>query len=263
MSVVPAGPGTILYTSTVDVKPTGSITFGNSLHPTGMTMEANSNAVLRSHATGNPILVAQLDSFTPSAGSKFDLTNNEMLVSQPLATVRGELSAGNMITTAAGRALGYGDHGGGVTEVLATLLGDSDLDGTVNVADLANLAGNFGNTTNQLWINGDFDYNSNVNVADLADLAGNFGQSLGGGGATAATAVPAAMTGSAATSNQSKASVTAAPPAAPILYSSTTSYAPGTFGDSPESLYHKLAAWCYNRAGEAKHGCNDRLAPRG
>jgi hypothetical protein len=193
ISVVPAGPGTILYTSTIDVKPTGSITFGNSLHPTGMTMEANSNAVLSAHASGNPILVVQLDSFTPSAGSKFDLTNNEMLVSQSLTTVRGELFASNMVTSAAGRALGYADHGSGVTEVLATLLGDSDLDGTVNVADLANLAGNFGKTSGQFWISGDFDYNGNVNVADLADLAGNFGNSLGGmfGGASAAVAAAA------------------------------------------------------------------------
>jgi hypothetical protein len=77
----------------------------------------------------------------------------------------------------------------------ATLLGDSDLDGQVNVADLANLAGNFGATSGQFWLNGDFDYNGNVNVADLADLAGNFGASLtslGFNGADA-SASPAAV----------------------------------------------------------------------
>src|SRR5262249_3290155 len=42
-SVAPNGPGTILYTSSIDVKPTGSITFGNSLHPTSLILEANSN----------------------------------------------------------------------------------------------------------------------------------------------------------------------------------------------------------------------------
>jgi hypothetical protein len=44
-----------------------------------------------------------------------------------------------------------------------------------------------------MWINGDLDYNGSVNVADLADLAGNFSDNLGfttGGGAAAA--VPAA-----------------------------------------------------------------------
>jgi autotransporter-associated beta strand protein len=63
-----------------------------------------------------------------------------------------------------------------------------------------------GKSSNQLWINGDFDYNSNVNVADLADLAGNFGNALavpnqtGGAGATTATAatVPEPLGGLAA-----------------------------------------------------------------
>jgi hypothetical protein len=64
------------------------------------------------------------------------------------------------------------------------LRGDADLDGAVNVADLANLAGNFGKISGMSWINGDFDYNGNVNVADLADLAANFGQSLSAGSAS-------------------------------------------------------------------------------
>jgi beta-galactosidase len=58
------------------------------------------------------------------------------------------------------------------------LLGDTNSDGTVNVADLANLAGNFGVTSGAGWLQGDFDYNGTVNVADLADLAGNFGVTL-------------------------------------------------------------------------------------
>ena len=41
----------------------------------------------------------------------------------------------------------------------------------VNVADLGNLAANFGQTGGELWINGDFDYNGNVNVR-LAGVGG-------------------------------------------------------------------------------------------
>jgi hypothetical protein len=94
--------------------------------------------------------------------------------------------------------VGYGDAGGGNFKARATLLGDSDLDGKVNVADLANLAGNFGANSGKFWLSGDFDYNGNVNVADLADLAGNFGKDLGpgtgtGGAAAAAAASPAAV----------------------------------------------------------------------
>ena len=75
--------------------------------------------------------------------------------------------------------------GTGQTEVRFTLFGDTNLDGAVNVADLGNIASNFGKTSGMLWINGDFDYNGNVNVADLGDLAGNFGKNLAAGSATA------------------------------------------------------------------------------
>jgi hypothetical protein len=72
------------------------------------------------------------------------------------------------------------------------LMGDTNHDRHVNVADLADLAGNFGATSGATWASGDFDYNGNVNVADLADLAGNFGQSLGSiGAADTAAAIPA------------------------------------------------------------------------
>jgi RHS repeat-associated protein len=57
-----------------------------------------------------------------------------------------------------------------------TLFGDTNLDGIVNINDLANLAGNYGMTAGGTWLRGDFDYNGTINVADLADLSGNFGQ---------------------------------------------------------------------------------------
>jgi lysophospholipase L1-like esterase len=63
-------------------------------------------------------------------------------------------------------------------EVAGTLLGDTDLDGIVNVVDLANLAENFGGTIGATWQDGDFNSDGNVNVTDLADLAGNFGESV-------------------------------------------------------------------------------------
>jgi fibronectin-binding autotransporter adhesin len=127
-----------------------------------------------------------------SGSGKIDLTNN-ILISTGAPTVgEGLITAGNVKTTTAGLVLGYGDAGGGNYKIRATLLGDSDLDGKVNVADLANLAGNFGVTTGMLWINGDFDYNGNVNVADLADLAGNFGNSLAGSSSTSIATTTAA-----------------------------------------------------------------------
>jgi lysophospholipase L1-like esterase len=74
----------------------------------------------------------------------------------------------------------------GSVEVGCTILGDTDFDGRVNVADLANLAANFGAASGATWLQGDFDFDSNVNVADLADLAGNFGDDINDGGDAAA-----------------------------------------------------------------------------
>jgi hypothetical protein len=128
---------------------------------------------------------------TIAAGGTLDLTKNEAMVSEPLSMLRSQIHDHLVTTSIAGLAVGSLDLGG-VVEARATLLGDSDLDGQVNVADLANLAGNFGVTTGATWLGGDFDYNDNVNVADLADLAGNFGKDLVGagfgGGAAAAGA---------------------------------------------------------------------------
>jgi beta-glucanase (GH16 family) len=60
------------------------------------------------------------------------------------------------------------------------LLGDTNLDGTVNAVDLAILAANLGKTSGATWAQGDFDNNGTVNVADLGDLAGNWGKSATG-----------------------------------------------------------------------------------
>jgi autotransporter-associated beta strand protein len=140
----------------------------------------------------------------PDSTAKIDLTNN-ILVGPGMPSDGENLidragHAASVLTSTSGLVIGYGDAGGGNFKLRATLLGDSDLDGKVNVADLANLAGNFGKTAGQLWINGDFDYNGNVNVADLADLAGNFGVSLPGSGSSTATsaAAPASISAAAA-----------------------------------------------------------------
>jgi hypothetical protein len=126
-----------------------------------------------------------------TAQGVLDLSNNELLVNAALSTIQNYLVTGHLVTSATGGVLGYRDLGGGQIEVRFTLLGDTDLDLTVNVADLANLAGNFGKTAGGTWVQGDLDYNGTVNVADLADLAGNFGNSLGG--AASAQAVSAAF----------------------------------------------------------------------
>jgi autotransporter-associated beta strand protein len=185
--------------STATVTANGPVNFGASGSTTATTQQLASltigggvTASITSSATGTPFVAKTLQPtalvFTDSS-SKLDITNN-ILISQGTPSAAEELInvTHNVITSTSGLVLGYKDATGVNYEIRATLLGDSDLDGLVNVADLANLAGNFGVTTGALWINGDFDNNGNVNVADLADLAGNFGKTLTGTGSAAAAA---------------------------------------------------------------------------
>jgi hypothetical protein len=159
---------------------------GGTVGSTALTLDGGGTMSLSAGANKSLNLTAL--SIDTAHGSKLDLSNNALNVAASLANVRAFLQNGAVYSSAPGGTLGYADAGSGQIKVRFTLLGDSDLDGRVNVADLANLAGNFGKTSNQVWISGDFDYNANVNVADLADLAGNFGKSLPGGIMTGASA---------------------------------------------------------------------------
>jgi hypothetical protein len=141
-----------------------------------------------------------------------DLTNNNFILdytgATPVNNVRLMLKSGvdsgigiaSSLAATGSMMLGYADNAvlglstfGGQTvdstSILIgyTLIGDTNLDGTVNVTDLANLAKNFGSGAN--WTGGDFNYDGVCNVVDLADLAGNFGQSVGGTATSAAAAI--------------------------------------------------------------------------
>jgi hypothetical protein len=139
----------------------------------------------------------QLASLVVHGSGKLDVTDNILVAPGTPTDARNLINMTHQVTTsAAGLFLGYGDAGGGNFKIRATILGDTDLNGNVNVADLGNLATNF-NRTDASWINGDFDYNGNVNVADLGDLATNFNNTLPGSGSSTSvattSAVPAAV----------------------------------------------------------------------
>jgi autotransporter-associated beta strand protein len=180
----------------------GAVSAAVSLATLNVASTGSVQLMLSAHATA-PLVVTVGALTLTDTSSKIDLVNNELIAPGTASSARGIVGAGEIFTSKAGLATGYKDigSGSGPIEYRATLLGDSDLDGKVNVADLANLAGNFGKTAGMFWINGDFDYNGNVNVADLADLAGNFGKDLAssgfGGGADASASPAAAMAASA------------------------------------------------------------------
>ena len=82
-------------------------------------------------------------------------------------------------------ALGWTDTvvgGENLLTVMYTLYGDTDLNGTVNGADLNTVLSNY-QQTGQYWYQGDFDYNGTVNGADLNILLSNYQQHVSVGAA--------------------------------------------------------------------------------
>jgi pectin methylesterase-like acyl-CoA thioesterase len=183
---------------TINVTSAGAaVNFTTTQHLTALSLSSGGVATLTASASpATTPLVLNVGTMNISgSGSHVDLANNELLMNASSSDPLSMITAGQVSSALSGGALGYlaqGGSGGG--EIRVTLLGDTNLDGTVNVADLANLAGNFGASTPATWVQGDFDFNQLVNVADLADLAGNFGQTIGGGTGTASpsAAQPAA-----------------------------------------------------------------------
>jgi T5SS/PEP-CTERM-associated repeat protein len=79
--------------------------------------------------------------------------------------------------------LAGGTFGGvsvGANDVLIgyTLMGDSDIDGDVDFADLVKVAQHYGQTGGKYWYEGNFNYDDNVGFADLVKVAQNYGMSL-------------------------------------------------------------------------------------
>lgn len=123
-----------------------------------------------------------------------DLTTSTLTINygsnpDPLSTIQGYLASGILTSSSAssteGRfALGYAD--GDIDTAAAALpgqllieyalVGDANLDGTVNLTDLLVLLNNYGQSSKD-WAEGDFNYDGTVNLTDLLALLNNYGQS--------------------------------------------------------------------------------------
>ena len=91
----------------------------------------------------------------------------------------GQFRSSTATTT---RGLGWTDDAAGKVTVAYALYGDSNLDGTVNGADLNTVLSNY-NKTGDYWYQGDFNYDGTVNGADLNTVLSNYNQSLSVGAA--------------------------------------------------------------------------------
>jgi hypothetical protein len=172
-----------------------------NLHSTQHLAAVNvaSGARVNVVAGSNKVLVTQ--SAAIAAGGVVDLNDNDAVINYTgavgtlvddtrQAILDGRLTSSAAVTDQTG--LGYADNAAldSVKAVFSgenvdpssilikfTYLGDSDLDGDVDVADLGKLATSWQSAN--VWSGGDFDYNGAVDVNDLGKLATNWQAGVG------------------------------------------------------------------------------------
>jgi hypothetical protein len=168
--------------------------------------------LVENDALADLVSTIRVESVTLTGTGTLRLDDHDLVIdytegNSSLATIRGYIIAGRnggnwqgsgITSFLAGadpthKSLGYGEAsvvlgaGGGTfsgiavdaTAVLVkfTYLGDTDLDGDVDVADLGNLASNW--QTAGAWTDGDFDYSGSIDVNDLGLLATNWQAGVG------------------------------------------------------------------------------------
>jgi hypothetical protein len=180
-----SGPGTLVV---------------NNVHADSLTVHGGKVQVLAGASPNTPAGTTIVKTLTIDAGATLDLTNNSMVINySPLnvlsaSSVRQMLQSGQLMTSAAspGFTLGYVDNAAlGSMLIKYTYLGDTNLDGKVDVTDLGNLASNYGAGSGAIWVQGDTNYDGKVDVTDLGNLASTYGASLGPPLGADSVAVPA------------------------------------------------------------------------
>jgi autotransporter-associated beta strand protein len=221
------GAGTIIDTGSFTKSGSGTLTLGTGLTASSLTIGSGklalaTNTTLGTGSTPGPVVSnINISSLNITLAGALDITNNHILIdyttSDPIATIQRYLSDGYnnghwngigaaIISSAAALnshyGIGWADGGdgthavsgllGGEIELKYTLLGDANLDGTVNGSDFSILAANFGlGHTN--WDQGNFLYGSSVNGSDFSALAANFGQGDSGAAVAVSPADIAAL----------------------------------------------------------------------
>ncbi len=245
------GAGTILDAGAFNKTGTSTLTLGVGLTAASMAITGG-NVVLAGNTTSGTWTAAHpnsninLTSLTIAPNSVLDITNNHIIIdygsSDPISTIYGYLKSGfnngawngttgiisstaQSTTNGLHYGVGWADGADGTHNVAGlssgeielkyTLLGDANLDGTVNGSDFSVLAANFGlGVTN--WDQGNFLYGSSVNGSDFSALAANFGQGDSGAAATVTPADIAALDAFAAANNLPMPTIAAVPEPATI-----------------------------------------------
>ncbi len=206
-----ANLGPITGTGTLTVGDASATVTASGLQQSSVTITSTGQLTLTAGGPTNAVNSLLIDT-----GGVFDLTTTRLIVNygsgaDPVSTIYAYLKSGynnggwngSGIISSSARSLtnglrygvGWADGKDGVVsglssgeiEIKYTLLGDANLDGTVNGSDFSILAANFGKGLTN-WDQGNFLYGSSVNGSDFSALAANFGQ---GDSGTDATITPA------------------------------------------------------------------------
>jgi chitinase len=144
-------------------------------------------------------------SLTVNPGATLNLSSNTLLISyganaDPISSIaakivtgyadgawngQGIMSSAPVIVDGLSYGIGYADSAdagnpanlpSGTIKVMYTLLGDANLDGTVNTEDFTLFSEHLGQS-GMMWDDGDFNYDGTVNTEDFTLLSQNLGQS--------------------------------------------------------------------------------------
>jgi hypothetical protein len=246
--------------STVDVAG-GILTFaavgGGTVNLGTLSVSIGASAFITAASTNNR---TTLSVNSLSISGTLDVTNNEVFISygsgpDPISSIAGWITSGyaggawngtGIISSTAqtnyNYGLGYADAAdannpaglaSGQIEILYTLLGDANLDGSVNGSDFTIMAKKFNQAVPNGWDKGDFNYDGAVNGTDFTLLAKNFNQA-----AQIGAVVPAVKIAAAPAAAVTPAVAVAAVPAAavtttPIVTTTLTASTPTITTPSP------------------------------
>ncbi len=187
--------GTLMVAGTTvvgQINGTGALVVGSETVPATLQFASGSGASTQT-------------SLTVSPGSTLDINNNRFIIdygsgTDPIASIAADIISGyhngrwtgTGITSTAAQSnygsygIGYADSAdpnnpaglaSGTIEIMYTLLGDANLDGTVNAEDFTLFSSHLGQS-GMMWDDGDFNYDGTVNSEDFTPLSDNLGQSV-------------------------------------------------------------------------------------
>jgi hypothetical protein len=121
-------------------------------------------------ALDGQLAISLIDAFAPAPGNAFEILRFGAASSGAFDDITGDYLGEGLFLDPI-----YASDGLTLLTTQAGV-GDTDLDGDVDLVDLSNLAASYGGNNGSIdWIHGDFDKDDDVDLVDLSSLAGRYG----------------------------------------------------------------------------------------